>query len=174
MAKDITSEWFTLISVFLSGIFGLLTALITWSLANRREKRRLSQEYRRKEWQDLELLYANSIAVIDKIAQVTKAGNDYSGIIDQMTLVSAQISIRGSEAVNKQYHIVADSLAIWTGAYQISKPKKVGESNLSMVTTENLKAKDAADEIFKELLKNMSVYIEIVKTELKNTKPLVN
>lgn len=108
MAKDITSEWFTLISVFLSGIFGLLTALITWSLANRREKRRLSQEYRRKEWQDLELLYANSIAVIDKIAQVTKAANDYSGIIDQMTLVSAQISIRGSEAVNKQYHIVAD------------------------------------------------------------------
>lgn len=92
--KDITSEWFTLISVFLSGIFGLLTALITWSLANRREKRRLSQEYRRKEWQDLELLYANSIAVIDKIAQVTKAGNDYSGIIDQMTLVSVDIPLK--------------------------------------------------------------------------------
>ncbi len=148
--------------------------MIIWSLANRRERRRLSHEYRHKKWQDLELLYANSIAVIDKIAQVTKAGNDYSGVIDQMTLVSAQISIRGSEAVNKQLHIVGDSLAIWTGAYQISKPQKVGESNLSMVTTENLKAKDAADEIFKELLKNMSVYIEIVKTELKNTKPLVN
>lgn len=174
MTKDITSQWFTLVSVFLSGMFGLLTAMVTWSLANRREKRRLSQEYKRKEWQDLELLYANSIAVIDKIAQVTKAGNDYSGVIDQMTLVSAQISIRGSEAANKQYHIVGDLLAIWTGAYQISKPKKVGEGNLSILTTENLKAKDAADEIFKELLKDTAKYIEIVKAELKNTKPQFN
>lgn len=43
-----------------------------------------------------------------------------------------------------------------------------------MVTTENLKARDAAEKIFKELLKNTTEYIRIVKKELADTKPQVN
>lgn len=171
MEKGSMSGWMTIASVFLSGIFGLLTALLTWIMASRREKRRFYLELKLKEWQDLELLYANSIALVDKIAQVTKSENDYSTVIDQMTLISAQISIRGSEAVSKQYHIVADGLSVWTSLYQNSKPSKIGGSNLSMLTSENIAFRDKADELFSELLKDIRVYIDTVKSELAKTKP---
>lgn len=171
MEKGTTSGWISIVSIFLSGAFGLLTAWVTWVMATRREKRRFSLELNLKEWQDLELLYANSIAVIDKIAQVTKSGNDYSSVIDQMTMVSAQISIRGSEAVNKQYHIVSEGISVWTALYQNSKPEKIGEGRLAMITTEHIKNRDDADKVFAELVKDIRQYIELVKSELAVSKP---
>lgn len=171
MEKETISIWLPITSVFLSGIFGLFTALLTLTLANKKEKRRLSLELKRKEWQDLELLYANSIAVTDKIVQVTKAGNDYLTVIDQMTLVSAQIAIRGSESVNRQYQVVGDTLSVWTSAYQMGKPKKISGSHLAMISTENIKYQEMADEIFKDLVKDIQQYINTVKNELKAAKP---
>lgn len=172
MEKEKLLLWVPIMSVFISGVFALLTTWVTWTLANRREKKRLSLELNRKEWQELELLYANSIALIDKIVQTTKADDDYLQVIDQMTVVSAQISIRGSETVNKQYQVVGNTLSVWTSAYQRSKPHKIGDSNQGIITTENIKYRDMADEIFKkELLKDIQEYIQIVKAELKNSKP---
>lgn len=61
-----------LITVLISGIFGLVVAVITWVLANFRENKKFKRDFEISKLNEIKELYVYTLTSIDKIIRVTK------------------------------------------------------------------------------------------------------
>ena len=157
------NELAPLFTVFISGLFGLIVALLTWMLANRREKSKFKQELLYRDYKDKESFYISIIASLDKLIRLTMSSRDHFEMFNEMTMNSAKINVYGSKKINDKLVEVSDILYTWSSEYKQSLPKKISETDLALVSTENFKHKEIADKIYPELI----VLIQELTTEIQ-------
>ena len=107
-----------LITVFLSGLFGLLVAIVTWTLAIRKDNSKFNQELLYRYYKDKENFYVSILANLDKTIRFTKARKDYSELFDELTKNSAKTNLYGTKAINDKLLEVSEKLFEWSTEYK--------------------------------------------------------
>lgn len=158
-----------LMTVFVFGLFGLLVALLTWKLANQRERRKFQIELRLREHKEREELYVSILANLNKVIRITKSGQDYSTLLTELSLNSARANILASEKINEQLGLVSDKLYIWSTEFRKGLPTKIGESGFGMISNKDFEHQDKAKDLYPELITQISKLVTDIKTELKES-----
>lgn len=160
----------SLITVFISGIFGLIVAIVTWRLANKREKQKFNLEFAKTELKDKEELYTSILASIHKSVRYTKGQNDYSDLIDENTLILAKSKILATKKINIQLEEVHDIIEVWSSIYSQSLPKRIDGTDMGIISSEDSKYREKAEELIPHLQKAMGKLVVEIKTELNKLK----
>lgn len=159
-----------ILTVFLSGLFGLLVAYITWNLASKREKEKFKQDLALREFKEKEELYISILSSIDKTVKFTKTGKDYSELFNDLTFISAKSKLLATKSINSKFSEVSDILYVWSSRYRQSLPKKVGGTDFGILTNLDNEHREKADEIYPELSKSINDLVSLIKTELNYLK----
>ena len=162
-----------MLTVFLSGLFGLLVAIVTWRLASQREKEKFKQELAYREFKEMEDLYASLLSTADMIVRFTKAGKDYAELFNDLTLVMAKSQLLASNTVNDKFSELSEIIYEWSTEYRNSLPEKIGDTNFGIASTKGVKHREKADELFPELKKIIGDLVEIIKEELTDLKKAI-
>ena len=160
----------SLITVFTSGIFGLIVAIVTWKLANKREKRKFNLEFARTELKDKEELYISILASIDKTVKYTTREKDYSELINENALMLAKAKLLAPKEINIQLEKIYDIIEAWSSNYRQSLPKRIEGVNMGVISTEDVKYRKKAEEIIPHLQKAMGELVGEIKSELNKLR----
>lgn len=159
-------ELYPIITVMISGFFGLIVAITTWKLANRRETARFKLDIEYKDLKDKEDLYITILASIDKTIKLTKTGESYKDLLEEYSLNSAKMNILGAHHLNLKLGKVSDILYEWSTVYKESLPKKIGDTNFAISTNLDYEHRQKANEIYITLKKEINELVEEIKLEL--------
>lgn len=159
-----------IVSVFISGLFGLLVAVITWKLANQREDRKFRRENHLNTIKEKEKLYAEVIATIDKTIKLIYGGKDIDTVLNDLSINAARINLSSTERIIEKLNAVNEKIEAWTFEYRKSLPKRIGDTGLGMVSSEDIKHKTAADKIYSEVVIVIQELVHEIKSELKNLR----
>ena len=163
-------ELMPIINVFVSGLFGLIIALVTWFLANQRENKKFKQELRLRDYKDNEALYVSVLAALEKVIRATKSREEYFDMFDELALISARMTLHASYNVNKQFEIVSDKMYEWSSVFRQGMPSKIGDTGLGMFSTNNIGYRAKADAIYPELETEIQNLISVIRVEIERLK----
>lgn len=163
-------DFSSLITVFVSGIFGLMVAIVTWRLANKREKQKFNLEFAKTELKDKEELYISILASIDKTVRYTTREIDYSDLIDENTLILAKSKLLATKKINIQLEEIHDIIEVWSSNYRKSLPKRIEGIDMGIISTEDSKYRKKAKELIPHLQKAMGELVDEIKSELNILK----
>ena len=158
------------LTVTLSGIFGLLVAIATWQLSLRREREKFRQDLKLQDFKRIEDLYTNTISQYERSIRYTSAGLDFKELYNEMALNAGKAQLLAEEKVRKQMDVVSDALYEWSSAYNKGAPTKVGDTGLAMVSTEHFKHRDRAKELLTNALDEIVDLTSLMKDHLKKLK----
>ncbi len=130
-----------ILTVFLSGLFGLLVAVVTWNLASKREREKFKQDLALREFKEKEELYISILSSLDKTVRFTKIGNDYVNLYNDFTFITAKSQLLATESINIKVSEISEILYAWSSKYKQSLPKKVGGTDFGIVTNNSNKYK---------------------------------
>lgn len=163
-------DFSSLITVFVSGVFGLIVAIVTWRLANKREKQRFNLEYAKTELKDKEELYISILVSIDKTVKYTTREKDYSELINENALMLAKAKLLATKEINVQLENIQDIIEVWSSNYRQSLPKRIEGINMGIISTEDSKYRKKAEEIIPHLQKAMGELVDEIKSELNKLR----
>jgi hypothetical protein len=159
-----------ILTAFLSGLFGLLVAVVTWNLASKREKEKFKQDLSLREFKEKEELYISILSSFDKTVRYTKSGKDYSDLFNDLTLITAKSQLLATKKINKKVSEISNVLYVWSSNYRQSLPEKIEGTNFGMVSNFDSEYKEKADEVYPELLKLINELVDVIKKELNYLK----
>lgn len=159
-----------ILSVFLSGVFGLSVALLTWKLSLQREKTKYQQDILAEDYKKIEVFYTGCLASVYKVIHITKANLDDSNRYIEFSLMSAQASILADELFQRKLNDVCRTLSDWSHNYKLGSPKKFGDTGLVQVTSSDQAYLSKAETLYLELMKEMREFTQIIKDQLKALK----
>jgi hypothetical protein len=163
-------DFSSLITVFISGIFGLIVAIVTWSLAIKREKQKFNLEFAKTELKDKEELYISILASIDKTVRYTTREKDYSDLINENTLILAKSKLLATKKINVQLEEIHDIIEVWSSNYRQSLPKRIDGIDMGIISSEDSKYRKKAEELIPHLQKAMGKLVDEIKSELNKLK----
>lgn len=159
-------DFSSLITVFISGIFGLIVAIVTWRLAIKREKQKFNLEFAKTELKAKEELYVSILASIDKTVKYTSRAKDYSDLIDENTLILAKSKLLSTKKINIKLEEIHDIIEVWSSNYRQSLPKRIDGIDMGIITSEDSKYRKKAEKLIPHLQKAMGELVEEIKYEL--------
>lgn len=164
------SSLISLITVFISGVFGLVVAIVTWKLANHRENRKFRYDQNISDYKEKKELYVRLLATLDKTIRIIKRDEDFSNQHEELSLISAQIRILGSESINDKLYEISDLLFEWSTEYKRGLPKKLGNTDFRMISTQDSPHIKKASEIYPSLSNEMVELAKLIEKELNDIK----
>lgn len=170
---QITANLMAILTVFISGLFGLIVAIVTIELVDRRENRKFKKEMALRDYKEHEELYISILSSLDKIVKYTHTGKEYEELFEELTYISAKSQLLAAKKVNEVFSEVSEILYVWTTEYKESLPIKIGGSNRGLITNLENKHKEKADEIYPELIKSINELVRVIKIELINLKDTI-
>lgn len=159
-----------LITVFISGLFGLLVAILTWMMANRREKRKFKQDFAIKDLRAKEDLYVAVLASLDKAIRKTESAEEFENHLEEFSLISAKVNLLSTEIINEKLTAASNNLFRWTTEYKQSHPKKIPNTNFGYITNLDSDHRKRANEIYPELMDSMVDLVNEIKKELNRIR----
>ncbi len=160
-----------ILTVFISGFFGLLVALLTWKLSLQREKSKYQQDVLAEEYKKIETFYTSCLASIYKVVlKIDNTDSDESIISNEFSLISAQASILANELFNKKLGAVCSLLSEWQHYHKLGSPKKFGDTGLVVISTNDQQYINKAETLQSELMKEVREFTQIIKMQLNELK----
>ncbi len=153
-----------------TALSALLGVALTMYFTNQREKSKFIQDLKIKENDEIKSFYVDLIASLEKVQKYTKSGKDYSELIDEGSILSAKANLISPDHINEKLANVSEELYIWSSYYRKSLPTTFGDSNMSIISTEQGKFRKKAEEFYPSLKKEIGELIVLIKTELKNNE----
>lgn len=139
------------INVLITGLFGVIVAILTWKLAGKREKRKFQKDVLLKRYYEIEAFYVDVIATIDKVIRITRSGKDYSDIINEISIQTAKINLMGCKPVNEKLKIVDEKIQTWSSEYRKGIPKRIEGTTLALSSNLDQVHFDKANELYPEV-----------------------
>jgi hypothetical protein len=151
----------------------ILAVALTMYFTNQRDRSKFIQDLQIKENDEIKKFYVDLIASLEKVKRYTERGRDYSELIDEGCVISAKANLISPDRINEKLTIVSAELYIWSSYYRKSLPTKFGDTDMSIISTEQGKFRKKADESYANLNKELGELIMLIKTELmKNEENL--
>ncbi|MGL3000057.1 hypothetical protein [Flavobacterium sp. RSSB_23] len=150
-----------------SALSALLGVALTMYFTNQREKSKFILDLKIKENDEIKSFYIDLIASLEKVQRYTKRGKDYSELIDEGSILSSKANLISPKHINEKLANVSEELYIWSSYYRKSLPTKIGDTDLSIISTEQEKFRKKADEFYPNLKKEIGELIQLIKSELE-------
>jgi hypothetical protein len=158
-----------LFTVFLSGLFALLVAVVTWWMNKNKEKTRIEEERFLNDIKERELLYASLLAFIeDKVNNVISPKENAGG----HSLIIARIHLIAPETIHIQIDKVMNRIVEWATEYE--KGKGIPAVGGRFVSMETITHSENSKEIFALLMNETQELIKLIKLELSKMKVSLN
>lgn len=161
------------LTVIISGLFGLSVAVITWILANYRENKKLKNDFKISNLNEKKEVYVSLLSTIDKTIRATRKLSDYGNIDDEFSIITAKLNILGSNEINNSLSKVSERLYDWSSEYKKGMPKKFGDTNFAMVSTEDFEFRENAKKLYPELMKEIYNLTTLIKNEISTLETKV-
>jgi hypothetical protein len=154
----------------ITALSALLGVALTMYYTNKHENSKFIQELKLKQHDEIKSFYIDLIASLEKVKRYTQEGRDYDEIITEGSLLSAKANLVSPIHVNEKLAEVSEALYIWSSYYRKSLPTKLGDTQLTIISTEQGQFRKKADETYPNFKKEMRELIIIIKTELQNSE----
>jgi hypothetical protein len=157
-----------LITVFVSGLFGLVVALATTTLANLSDARSHSRIRKVKRYEDMESLYIDVIANFEKCIRYTQRSDDYLALTEEMPRMNARLQLASIKPINDQARVASDLLFEWSREYRGGAPKKIDGTGLSIIGSPDFPHQERAKALFPPLCEEIIKLTKLMKEHLKS------
>lgn len=145
------NEYMPLVTVFVSGFFGLVVALATTYVAHLIENRRHVRDSRRRRRDEIEALYVDTLATLEKAMRETTKLDDYSESLEAFPRVNARLMLTSTPEIIDQYAIVGHCLYEWSTEYRKGSPKRINDTGAALVSSDMLPHSDKAKDLYPKL-----------------------
>ena len=170
LKKNRLMNYAPLITVFISGLFGLLVAILTWMMANRREKRKFKQDFAIQDLRAKEELYVSVLASLDKAIRKTESAEEFENHLEEFSLISAKVNLLSTEIINEKLTTASNNLFRWSSEYKRSHPKKISNTDLGYITNLDSDHRKKANKIYPDLMHSMIDLVNEIKKELQKIR----
>jgi hypothetical protein len=161
-----------LLTVFLSGLFGLAVAVVTFSLSTRRERTQQRRTADRVRFEKIEALYIDTIAGLEKLMRYTERMMDYSTAFDEMAHVNARLKLSAPPKILEQTDVISDLMYAWSTEYRRGQPQRMGgDLPFSMISSDQAPHREKAKELFPQLSQAVLSLVELMKNHLAEIDP---
>jgi hypothetical protein len=139
---------------------------LTLFFTNRRERSKFSQDLKVKELRDIEQFYVELVASIDNHVTLVKMRESNPGSM-QDSLLTAKVSLFASEKVIDSFRIVRDALHEWETVFRQNAPKRLGNSDYVMITSETFQNSDEINAAYRRYFDKMVTFTLLIKSEIE-------
>ena len=160
--------YFPLITVFLSGLFALLVAVVTTLLATRKDTRTYRRERDRRRYENTEALYVDTIAILEKCIRDTERLEDYSELSDELPRLNARLELASTREIVGQYEVVGDVMSEWSTEYRRGAPKRVGDTGMAIISSHDPPHQTKAKGVYPKLNAEIVKLANLMKEHLKS------
>lgn len=154
----------------ITALSALLGVALTMHFTNQRKKNKFIQDLKIKENDEIKSFYVDLIASLEKVQRHTKRGKDNSELIDEGSVISAKANLISPNHINEKLANVSEAIYIWSSYYRKSLPTKFGDTDMSIISTEQGRFRKKADEFYPNLKTEIGELIVLIKTELKKNE----
>jgi len=161
-------KYVPLLTIFVSGLFGLLVAAVTSVLSSRREAGGYLRTRRRERYERTLALYVDAIASIEKSMRVTQQVQDYSELIEELPKLNAQLRLLSTEAIIQQCEKVSDLLYQWSSEYRKGMPKPIRNTGMAILSSHDGPHLEKAKEVFPGLSGEMMTLIRLMRSHIES------
>lgn len=141
-----------ILGALVSGLFGLIVALITWKLSGKREKIKFGQEFKLKEYKEMEVFYASLLATLEKLVKFIKTDVEQTELQNELSLLFAKAVLYSNKEINDRLNSIGEKLFEWSSEYRKSLPMKIGDSSHGIVSNFTVEHGERADELYPALI----------------------
>ncbi|MGJ0429346.1 hypothetical protein [Methylobacter sp.] len=156
-----------LTQALITGTFGVVVAIVTWLLAGLREKSVYKRELKKEPVNKLESLYAQTISQLEQLIRITQSGESSNAIDKQASDSNALLRLLSTNEVNTKLEEVSDLLYSWSSNYRQGAPKRINNSDVAIISSQDSKHQKAAEELFPCLNNEIISLIKIMREHLE-------
>ncbi len=149
----------------IAGCFGIAVAVITWALAGLREIGAHKREQRKEKQEKLEKLYASTISQLEMLIRATESNEGYDELKRELSDNNGMLRILASDEVNNQLEETSIIIYQWSSLYRKGAPKKMA-GDMAMITSQDSKYQDKANELYPEVNNSIVQLIELMKKHI--------
>jgi hypothetical protein len=161
-------EYLPLVTIFVSGLFGLVVAAVTSVLSNRREASGYLRTRRRERYERTLALYVDIIANLERCIRVTERIREYSVIVEELPKLNAQLRLLSTEAINQQSDKVGDLMYQWSSEYRKGMPKPISDTGMAMMSSHDGPHLEKAKELFPGLSDEIQKLISLMRSHIES------
>jgi hypothetical protein len=144
-------EYLTLITVMVSGLFGLLVAVATSILANRREVITHRRHNAKETYEEVKATYCDSLASLEKCIRYITRDSEFPNLEAELASSSAMLQLIATEPILEQNVKVSDLMHAWSTEFIRGEPKKFAGSNTVTISSQDKPHRERAKALYPEL-----------------------
>lgn len=123
------NDYLPLITVFLSGLFGILVAVVTFLLADRKDVRAQRQEAAHKSYEEAKSTYTDSLACIEKCLRDVFGTASFPLLEEELAISSARLQLIAPDNIIAQNNEVSELMNTWQSEHRQSQSTSIGETS---------------------------------------------
>lgn len=159
--------YFALVTVLVSGLFGLLVAWVTGRMAHRREVALSSRLIARDRIDLKRNVFSRQLSVLEKSIRLTNRLENYSVLDEELSFVNAQLLLIGNMTIVTQSERVGDLLYEWSTEVRKGSPLRGPDSTIAVFNPMQKTHQVNATEIFPKLNQAILELAALMRTELE-------
>ena len=155
------------ITVFLSGLFGLAVAVVTFWLSAQREKQSAQRTAQKERYAKIENLYVDKIALLEKLIRNVEAGNGADGLVDDLCRLNARLELTAPQQILDQSEKLSELVQAWSSEHFQGMPQRAGNSGMAFISSGQTPHREKASAIYPEVIKETLHLIKLMKSHLQ-------
>ena len=169
--------WLPLVTVFVSGFFGLIVAVATTNLANRQSNDSYQRELAQKKYENVRAVYVKAVANLELIIREIKRLDSYEVSHEKLAENNALLQLTSTPYVLEHVSYVSDLLYEWSTAYKRGQPDRIttGDTVTTLVSSvdapKQKKEREKAVETYQQLSEALTELVQRMKTHLQQLEP---
>ena len=158
---------------FITGIFGVGVAIITWLLANIRERQSFRREIQKEHVRKIESIYAETIEALEISIRITKSLKSYEKIEGTFSKNNAFLRLLSTSEIIDQSEKVSYLLHQWSTLYRRGAPKRVGDTDMAIISSGDSEFSKKAEEVWPQLNDELVALINMMAKHLSHERKSV-
>lgn len=164
------NAYFPLITVLISGLFGLVVAVVTSLLANRREVHTYRRQSAQEAYEEVKATYCDSLACLEKCVRSVARGAEFPALEAELATSSARLQLIATEEILEQNVKVSDLMYDWSTEYRLGEPKKIAGTDASIISSQDGPHQEKAKALYPDLMKACTDLANLMRDNLQSLR----
>jgi hypothetical protein len=166
-------DYLPLVTVFLSGVFGLAVAIVTSILANRKDVRARQRQAAQETYEEFKAVYSGSLVCLEKCLRSVKDRADFPALQEELAAANARLQLIASDEVIEQNHKVGDLIFAWSTEFRQGEPKRSSGAGYSIISSQDTPHQEKAKELYPQLMKACNELAKLMREHLTSVRKRV-
>ncbi|MFA5515049.1 MAG: hypothetical protein WDA20_02060 [Desulfuromonadales bacterium] len=154
---------FTLATVTISGLFGLLVALTTSRVSREHEKLVLKVRLKNEKIESIKTLLVDAISALD--ATIRGEGMGDKDHEQRITTVSARLRLLTEPEIFSQFEKAGNAIDLWAAQYKKGQPRQLS-SGVSIISSGDSEHQKKAVTMFENVEREMDAFVSLSRMHI--------